>query len=472
MSELLPIVAIVGRPNVGKSTLFNRLLGQRRAIVDELPGLTRDRHYAEAEWSGRKFLLVDTGGIDPGSAHPIQRQIIQQTAQALEEADVSLLVVDAAQGITALDREVAERVRRRGRPMLLIVNKADSAAREEEATDFYSLGVGTPIPVSALHGRNAGELLEEIVHRLPATETAPVDESAIRIAVVGRPNVGKSSLVNSLLGQERTIVSEVAGTTRDSVDVTLEHRGRRFRLVDTAGIRRKARTERGPEVLSVVSARKRIEESDVALLVLDAGEGVTAQDAAVASAAWEVGKGLVIAANKWDLAGGPGEEAAKEFRRAVAERLAFASHAPLLFVSAKTRRGVGRLLDSVVTVAENRRRRISTGELNRVLGRALRDKPPRTAAGGRLKVFYVAQTGSAPPTFTLVANREEALHFSEARRVENIIRGAADFSGCPIRISVRERAQTSGAKSRVRGSRSRVQSRGSKVEDQSKGKAR
>ena len=473
-------VVIAGRPNVGKSALFNRLLKRRRSLVHDLPGMTRDVLEAMAELpDGRVYRLVDTGGFDPEGREEIPKAVREKALAAIRDAGLVVLVMDASAGVLPGDRAAARAIREAGVDAVVAANKVDRREGSEGEVEAWELGFSEVYGVSAEHGTGVDDIQAAIAARMAAgleeegerPEETP-RSSEIALAVVGRPNVGKSSLVNSLLGQERTIVSEVAGTTRDSVDVTLEHRGRRFRLVDTAGIRRKARTERGPEVLSVVSARKRIEESDVALLVLDAGEGVTAQDAAVASAAWEVGKGLVIAANKWDLAGGPGEEAAKEFRRAVAERLAFASHAPLLFVSAKTRRGVGRLLDSVVTVAENRRRRISTGELNRVLGRALRDKPPRTAAGGRLKVFYVAQTGSAPPTFTLVANREEALHFSEARRVENIIRGAADFSGCPIRISVRERAQTSGAKSRVRGSRSRVQSRGSKVEDQSKGKAR
>jgi GTP-binding protein len=265
-------------------------------------------------------------------------------------------------------------------------------------------------------------------------------EAEIALAVIGRPNVGKSSLVNALLGEERAIVSETPGTTRDAVDATLVEGGRRFRLVDTAGIRRKSRTERGPEVLSVVSARKRIEEADVVLLVLDAEQGLSAQDAAVASAAYEAGKGLVIVANKWDLAGRPGEDAARQFRLAVEDGLPFAAHAPLLFVSAKTGRGIARILETAAKVAGNRRRRISTGELNRVLGRALRDKAPRTVSGKSLKVFYVAQTGSAPPTFTLVSSREEAPHFSESRRIENILRKAADFSGVPLRISVRARS--------------------------------
>ena len=302
---MLPIVAIVGRPNVGKSTLFNRLLGQRRAIVDELSGLTRDRHYAEAEWSGRHFLLVDTGGIDPGSSQPIQRQVLSQTAQALEEADVALLVVDATQGIMPLDREVADRVRRRGRPMLVIANKADSASREEDLADFYSLGVGDPIPVSALHGRGSGELLDEVIGCLPETEEPPVLEGAIRIAVVGRPNVGKSSLVNRLLGKERMVVDSVAGTTRDAVDTTFERGGKTYVLVDTAGLRRDRKVTDPVEFYSVTRALRAISRADLVILVIDVSREPSRQDAHLAALAEEQGKGIVVVFNKWDLVDDP-----------------------------------------------------------------------------------------------------------------------------------------------------------------------
>ena len=466
-------VVIAGRPNVGKSALANRLRGRRRSLVHDLPGVTRDVLEVEAHPSGRPGLLaLRHGRLRPGGRRGHSEGRPGQGSRGDPRGGPG----------RARHRRLGRRAagRPRGGPRGPGGGRRHDRRREQDRPQGgerrRGRGVGARVPevygVSAEHAIGVDDIQAAIGERMgPAPETRrssagrtedrSADGSAeIALAVVGRPNVGKSSLVNALLGEERAIVSEIAGTTRDSVDAVLERDGRRFRLVDTAGIRRKARTERGPEVLSVVSARKRIEESDVALLVLDANEGVTGQDAAVASAVIEAGKGLVVIGNKWDLAGKPGEAAAKEFRLTVEERLLFASHAPLLLISAKTGRGISRVLDTVEQVAANLRRRISTGELNRVLGRALRDKPPRTAAGKTLKVFYVAQTGVAPPTFSVVANRAEPLHFSESRRVENIIREAADFSGSPIRISIRGRAQTPvegrRKKSKVEGPRSKV----------------
>ena len=432
MSEILPIVAIVGRPNVGKSTLFNRLLGQRRAIVDELPGLTRDRHYAEAEWSGRRFLLVDTGGIDPGSAHPIQRQILQQTAHALDEADVSLLVVDAGQGITALDREVAERVRRRGRPMLLIVNKADSAAREDEAADFYSLGVGTPIPVSALHGRNAGELLEEIVHRLPTVEAAPVDEGAIRIAVVGRPNVGKSSIVNRLLGSERMVVDSVAGTTRDAVDTAFVRDGKRYVIIDTAGLRRERKVTDRVEFYSVTRAIRALSRADLMLLIIDVSREPAKQDAKLAALAEEQKKGLIAVFNKWDLVEDPVESRAaieEEFLR----QYPFLDHVPRLYVSAVKGSSVKKILPAAAKVHEEFTRSITTSELNQAIQGILgRVQPPATAGGKHLKFYYAAQTGTRPPTFSLFVNNPRYRAQNYVSYLERGLRERFGFQGTPI----------------------------------------
>ena len=432
MSEILPIVAIVGRPNVGKSTLFNRLLGQRRAIVDELPGLTRDRHYAEAEWSGRRFLLVDTGGIDPGSAHPIQRQILQQTAHALDEADVSLLVVDAGQGITALDREVAERVRRRGRPMLLIVNKADSAAREDEAADFYSLGVGTPIPVSALHGRNAGELLEEIVHRLPTVEPVPVDEGAIRIAVVGRPNVGKSSIVNRLLGSERMVVDSVAGTTRDAVDTTFVRDGQRYVIIDTAGLRRERKVTDRVEFYSVTRAIRALSRADLMLLIIDVSREPAKQDAKLAALAEEQRKGLIAVFNKWDLVEDPVESRAaieEEFLR----QYPFLDHVPRLYVSAVKGSSVKKILPAAAKVHEEFTRSITTSELNKTIQGILgRVQPPATAGGKHLKFYYAAQTGTRPPTFSLFVNNPRYRAQNYVSYLERGLRERFGFQGTPI----------------------------------------
>ncbi len=472
-------VVVAGRPNVGKSVLFNRLLGRRRSLVHDLPGMTRDVLEAEARLPDeRVYRLVDTGGFDPEGSEAIPRAVRQKALEAIRGADLVVLVMDASAGVLPGDRAAARAAREAGADTIVAANKIDRKEGSEGEVEAWELGFPEVYGISAEHAIGVDDIQAAIAARMPASASAEAtaDWSAeassqedakaeIALAVVGRPNVGKSSLVNALLGREQAIVSETPGTTRDSVDAVLVHAGRRFRLVDTAGIRRKARTERGPEVLSVVSARKRIEESDVVLLVLDANEGVAAQDSAVASAAYETGKGLVLIGNKWDLAGRPGEKAAKAFAEAVGERLPFAPHAPLLLVSAKTGRGISRVLDTASRVAENRRRRITTGELNRVLGRPLRDKPPRTASGKRLKVFYVAQTGAAPPTFTLVSNRVEALHFSETRRIENIVREAADFGGSPIRISIRGRAQT-----RVEGRRkkSKVQNPRSKVAGQRK----
>jgi GTPase len=468
-------VVIAGRPNVGKSALFNRLLGRRRSLVHDLPGMTRDVLEAEASLpDDRTYRLVDTGGFDPEGKEVIPKAVRDKALAAIREADLVVLVMDASAGVLPGDRAAARAAREAGADTIVAANKIDRKEGSEGEVEAWELGFSEVYGVSAEHAIGVDDIQNAIGERIAGsafagssaerTEDRSADGSAeIALAVVGRPNVGKSSLVNALLGEDRAIVSEIAGTTRDSVDALLERDGRRFRLVDTAGIRRKARTERGPEVLSVVSARKRIEEADVALLVLDANEGVTGQDAAVASAVIEAGKGLIVIGNKWDLAGKPGEAAAKEFRLTVEERLLFARHAPLLLISATTGRGISRVLDAVEQVAANLRRRISTGELNRVLGRALRDKPPRTAGGKTLKVFYVAQTGIEPPTFSVVANRAEALHFSESRRVENIIREAADFSGSPIRISIRGRAQTPvegrRKKSKVEGLRSKVRER-------------
>jgi len=443
-------VVIAGRPNVGKSALFNRLLRRRRSLVHGLPGMTRDVLEVEAPLpDGRTYRLLDTGGFDPEGRERIPAAVRDKALEAIRRADLVLLVMDASAGVLSGDRVAAKAMRQAGVETLVVANKVDRREGSEGEPEAWALGFAEVYGVSAEHGIGVDELVEAIATRVPVeVETDGKEEkddqrgrSEIALAVVGRPNVGKSSLVNALLGEERAIVSETPGTTRDSTDVALARDGRLFRLVDTAGIRSKARTERGPEVLSVVQARKRIEECDVALLVLDGSEGPTAQDASVAAFAHEEGKAIVIVANKWDVASEAGPEASKRFEAAVRDRLPFAAYARMLRVSARTGRGIRSVLPEAARAAENRRRRITTGELNRVLGRALRDSPPRTARGTRLRVFYVAQTAVAPPTFTLVCNREEELHFSESRRIENILRRAADFTGSPLRISVRSRSR-------------------------------
>ncbi|HEX9688634.1 MAG TPA: ribosome biogenesis GTPase Der [Thermoanaerobaculia bacterium] len=459
-------VVVAGRPNVGKSALFNRLLRRRRSLVHDLPGMTRDVLEVEAKLpDGRSYRLLDTGGFDPEGKEKIPAAVREKAVQSIRHADLVLLVVDASAGVLPGDRATARAAREAGVETVVVANKIDRREGSEGEVEAWELGFPEVYGVSAEHGIGVDELIDAIAARMPRS---PVEESAepadeqtgrpseIALAVVGRPNVGKSSLVNALLGEERAIVSEAPGTTRDSVDVLLKRGGKTFRLVDTAGIRRKAKTERGPEVLSVVQARKRIEECDVALLVFDAAEGPTAQDAAVASYAHESGKGLVLVANKWDIASPAFAEASGEIEAAVRERIPFAGYAELVRVSARTGRGIGRALPAAARAAVNRRRRISTGELNRVLGRRLRDAPPRTARGPRLRVYYVAQTAVAPPTFTLVCNREEPLHFSESRRIENILREAADFTGSPIRISVRGRSrERASSKSKVRSPKAR-----------------
>jgi GTP-binding protein len=440
-------VVVAGRPNVGKSALFNRLLKRRRSLVHDMPGMTRDVLEETATLSdGRSYTLLDTGGFDPEGKEAIPAAVRDKAAAAIRQADLVLLVMDASAGVLPGDRSAARLAREAGVETLVVANKVDRKQGMEGEVEAWELGFPEVYGVSAEHGIGIDELQDAIALRLPAAtpEEAPEETEEpreIALAVVGRPNVGKSSLVNALLGEERTIVSEVAGTTRDSVDVVFERGGAAFRLVDTAGIRRRSRTEKGPEVLSVVQARKRVEEADVALLVLDASASLTAQDASVASHVHEEGKGLIFLANKWDIAADGGEGDAKAFQEAVMQQVPFARWAPLLLVSARTGRGIQRVLRAAQSVAANRRRRIPTGELNRVLGRALRDKAPRAASGKRLRVYYVAQTAVAPPTFAIVANREEPLHFSETRRIENLLREAADFTGTPIRIVVRGRSR-------------------------------
>ncbi len=464
-------VVIAGRPNVGKSSLFNRLVRKRRSIVHDLPGMTRDVLETEARLpDGRAFLLSDTGGYDPGGKEKIPAAVRDKAVAAIRGADLVFLVTDASAGVLPGDRAAARIIREAGRDCVVVANKVDRREGSEGESEAWALGFPEVYGISAEHDIGVDDIQTVIGERMTLSgglgeaDAGAADGShEIALAVVGRPNVGKSSLVNALLGEDRAIVSEVAGTTRDSVDATITAAGRRFRLVDTAGIRRRGRTEQGPEVLSVVQARKRIEECDVAVLVVDASEGPTGQDASVASYAAEAGRGLVLVANKWDVAS-QRETAmgtADDFREALASQIPFARHAPVLLTSAKTGRGISRVLKTAAEVAENRHRRISTGELNRVLGRALRDKAPRSASGRTLKVFYVAQTGVAPPTFALVASRADPLHFSEERRIENLIREAADFSGAPIRIVVRERSgrQRDEPRGRSKSSRPRGRSR-------------
>ena len=445
-------VAVVGRPNVGKSAIFNRLVGRRRSLVHDLPGMTRDVIEESASLSdGRRFTVVDTGGFDPSDQETIPAAIRRRALDEIARADFVFLVTDASAGVLPGDREAARVVRQAGKDCVVLANKIDRREGSEGEQEAYALGFPELIGVSAEHNLGIDEMLDAVAARIGAPPDA-VAESAgpevvavsppreISVAIIGRPNVGKSSLLNAILGFERAIVSEVAGTTRDSLDERIEIEGRAFRVIDTAGIRRKGKTEQGPEVLSVVAARKRLDQCDVALLVFDAEEGPTSQDSTVASYAIEKGKGLILVANKWDLAGSA--KVAEKFRLDVYNKFPFARFAPILLLSAKTGRGVAKLPREIARIAENRERRIPTSELNRLISEETRNRTSKGESGRTLKIFYASQTGTAPPSFSLVASRAENLYFSDARRLENALRRAADFEGSPIELRVTGRKQS------------------------------
>lgn len=435
-----PVVVIVGRPNVGKSTLFNRLVGERVAIVEPEPGVTRDRIYREAEWNGRKFVLVDTGGVVADPEGTIESAIRRQVEQALTEADLALFVVDAQVGLMPEDRVVADLLRRAGKPVLVVANKVDCFYPPPVLGEFYALGMGEPVPVSAAQGLNTGDLLDEIVARLPEKPSETVPAEALRVAVVGRPNVGKSSLVNAILGAERVIVSEIPGTTRDAVDTPFRRGEKSYILVDTAGIRRKSRIEMPVERYSVLRARKAIERARVAVLVLDAVEGVTAQDQRIAGMIEEAGRAVVVAVNKWDLVP-PERKNAATYREAVREELDFVGYAPIVFTVATTGKGVGQLLDAVDVAAANATRRVPTAELNALLEEATLRNPPPQVGGKRLKIYRATQVAINPPVFLLYVNDPEFMHFSYRRYLENQLRAAYDFTGTPIRFKLRRKKE-------------------------------
>jgi GTP-binding protein len=438
-------VAVVGRPNVGKSAIFNRLVGRRRSLVHDLPGMTRDVIEESASLSdGRRFTAVDTGGFDPSDQETIPAAIRRRALDEIARADFVFLVTDASAGVLPGDREAARVVRQAGKDCVVLANKIDKREGSEGEQEAYSLGFPEMIGVSAEHNLGIDEVFDAIAARIGEGDAGPEraarDGSEIAVAIIGRPNVGKSSLVNAIVGFERAIVSEVAGTTRDSLDERIEIEGRAFRIIDTAGIRRKGKTEQGPEVLSVVAARKRLDQCDVALLVFDAEEGPTSQDSTVASYAIEKGKGLILVANKWDLAGSA--KVAEKFRLDVYNKFPFARFAPILLLSAKTGRGVAKLPKEIARIAGNRERRIPTSELNRLISEETRNRTSKGESGRTLKIFYASQTGTAPPSFSLVASRAENLYFSDARRLENALRRAADFQGSPIELRVTGRKQS------------------------------
>jgi GTP-binding protein len=449
-----PLVAIVGRPNVGKSTFFNRMIGEPRAIVEDLPGTTRDRLYGDSDWNGREFTLIDTGGLELGESDDITRRIRAQVQLAIEEADVIVFIVDAAAGITEADTDVANLLRRSGKPLVLAANKADNQNRRNEAVDFYALGLGEPITMSSSQGIGTGDVLDAIVEALPpAAEEPEADTDNPRVAIVGRPNVGKSSLVNAVLGQERVIVSDIPGTTRDSIDTVVEHNGQQLTLIDTAGIRRRGRVGPGVEKYSVLRATRALERSDVAVLLIDATEGITAQDVHIAGAIHEAGRGVVIVINKWDVMKAKRAEhragtapvmedeppAAKEFQETVKRDLKFLPYAPVIFAAAKTRYHVANILEAALKIAEERTRRIPTAKLNEVVKNAALRHPPTHVKGRTLRVYYVTQPEISPPTFIFFVNDPELLHFSYERYLENQLRQAFGFEGTAIRLRFRPR---------------------------------
>ncbi len=438
-----PIVAIVGRPNVGKSTLFNRLVGERQAIVQNEPGTTRDRVYGLAEWGGAEFTLVDTGGLENDEIasdradHEIVRSTRAQARSAIDEADVIVFMVDAKSGLTAGDHDIADILRRADKPTLLAANKADSAERRANTFEFYELGVGEPVAVSAYHGNGTGDLLDRIVESLPEAEEEEETEGP-NIAIVGRPNVGKSRLLNALLGQERSIVSDVPGTTRDSLDTELLWEGQPITLVDTAGIRRRGRVDQGIERFSVMRSMRAIDRSDVVLLVIDATEDFTAQDLHIAGYVEDQKKGMVVVVNKWDLV----EKDAKtmdEYRARAQRQLDFMPYAPLVFISAKFGQRVDRVIDAALEVINERRKRISTANLNKVLKDAVAKHPPASRPGKWLKFYYATQADTEPPTFVIFCNDPKQIHFSYRRYLENEFREVFGFSGTPLRLSFRGR---------------------------------
>ena len=442
MESKRAMVAIVGRPNVGKSTLFNRLIGQRRAIVGDEPGITRDRIYGEVEWAGTKFSLIDTGGIVPDDDAVIPANILKQAGKAIEESGVLVWVVDARKGITQLDEELAGLLRGTGKPVLVAANKIDSSSLESESTEFYQFGFQDVYPVSAEQGIGIGELLDGVVELLPRTDTEDTDaERELRLAIVGRPNVGKSSLLNRLLGEDRVIVSPVAGTTRDAIDTVLETPERRFRLIDTAGIRRKGKTDEMAEKLSVIMARKSLERADVAIILIDAVEGVTALDANIAGYALDAGCSIIIAVNKWDAVAEKETNTAAEFERGLRDKMKFLEWAPVITISALTGQRVERILPLVARADEARNRRIPTSQLNDFFERAIAQPrggtAPSPGRGGysRLKVQYLTQVGVRPPTFVVfTSGGKPGLHFSYERYLLNRLREEFDFFAAPLRI--------------------------------------
>ncbi len=436
-----PIVAIVGRPNVGKSTFFNKISGQRIAIVEDTPGVTRDRIYYQVEWSGRKMMLVDTGGIEPKTNDMILKHIFTQAQIAIESADVIIMLVDVTTGVTAQDKDIASLLKKSGKPVVLAVNKCDRPGDVPlPFYEFYELGFeNDPIAVSSVHGMGTGDVLDEVISYFKEDEQEEEEDDVIRVAVIGKPNAGKSSLVNRILGEDRVIVSDMAGTTRDAIDTPVENEHGKYVLIDTAGIRRNAKIEDAIEKYSVLRANMALERSDVCLIMVDAGEGVTAQDERIAGLAHEAGRASIICVNKWDTVE-KDNNTHKEFTEKVYKALSYMTYAPIHFISAKTGQRVDKLFGEINYVNMQSSTRISTGMLNEVLAEATSRVQPPSDKGKFLKIYYMTQVGVKPPTFVIFCNNAELFHFSYQRYIENCLRETFGFAGTPIRLIIRERS--------------------------------
>lgn len=434
-----PVVAIVGRPNVGKSTLFNKICGKRLSIVDDTPGVTRDRIYGTAEWQNTSFLLIDTGGIEPSGDDIILSKMREQANLAIDMAEVIIFVVDLRTGVTATDYEVAAMLQKSGKPVILCVNKCDSVGEMPmEVYEFYNLGIGDPIPVSSVHGHGTGDLLDAVFEYLPKNSDDNEDEDIIEVAVIGKPNAGKSSLVNKISGQERSIVSDIAGTTRDAIDTLVENKHGRFNFIDTAGLRRKSKVDDRIEKYSVMRAQMAVERAQVCVIMIDGTEGFTEQDSKVAGIALEQGKACIIVVNKWDIVEKNGETMDK-YRKKLMQDFSFMSFAPIIFISAKTGQRIDRLFELIKYVNTQNSMRISTGMLNDILAEATARTQPPTDKGKRLKIYYITQASTRPPTFVCFCNRAELFHFSYQRYLENQIRSTFGLEGTPVRFVIRER---------------------------------
>ena len=433
-----PILAVVGRPNVGKSTFFNRIIGERKAIVEDVPGVTRDRIYAETEWNGREFAIIDTGGIEASTDDPILSQMRDQAVVAMDMADLILFMVDGKEGLTTADIEIGAILRRTGKKVILVVNKIDNPSKMPDTIyDFYELGLGEPIPISSANMLNIGDLLDEIVSGFPDRDYE-ADEENIKLAIIGKPNVGKSSLVNALTKENRVIVSPIAGTTRDSIDTPFSFEGNDFTLIDTAGLRRRSKVYDSIEKFSVIRAIAAIERCDICILMIDAMEGITEQDKKIAGIAHEAGKGMMIVINKWDLVEKE-TNTMRDYERKVRAELLFASYAPVLFTSVLQGRRIYDILRKAAAIQEIRMRRITTGKLNNLIEDAVMMRQPPSDKGKRLKIYYAAQIGVAPPLFSFNINSRELMHFSYARYLENRLREAYDFEGTSVKFVYNEK---------------------------------